>query len=372
MISALKRAYAAFRGFDDETGSVPMMDGPLRPNALLDAADVALSLPGVDNLAHYRGELVCSSGQEVLRFSAETGEFTISDRRAFDAPVSFIAAGPQNSLAVGLDGLGLMIAEGPHAGRMIKAAGDRRLTCSTAALFLDVDRLVVANGAAGMTTADWKLDLMERGASGELWLIDLSRSEAPPQLLAGRLAFPSGLARAEGGKLLVSEAWLHRVVAVDVETRNPPRPLLSDLPAYPGRIAQARDGGFWLALFAPRNQLVEFVLREHQYRRRMIDAVDPAYWIAPSLSSRASFLEPIQGGARKKLNMLKPWSPSWSYGLLARCSSAMRPLSSFHSRADGAVHGVTSCCEVGDTLYVAAKGSGRVVAIGVAADEARQ
>ena len=41
MIAALKRAYAAFRGFDDETGSAPMMDGPLRPNALLDAAPVA-------------------------------------------------------------------------------------------------------------------------------------------------------------------------------------------------------------------------------------------------------------------------------------------------------------------------------------------
>ena len=46
MIAALKRAYAAFRGFDDETGSAPMMDGPLRPNALLDAAPVALSLAG--------------------------------------------------------------------------------------------------------------------------------------------------------------------------------------------------------------------------------------------------------------------------------------------------------------------------------------
>ena len=41
-----------------------------------------------------------------------------------------------------------------------------------------------------------------------------------------------------------------------------PQAVLSDLPAYPGRIAPARDGGFWLALFAPRNQLVEFVLRE--------------------------------------------------------------------------------------------------------------
>ena len=64
MIAALKRAYAAFRG-DDETGSAPMMDGPLRPNALLDVAPVALSLTDVDNLTQHRGALVCSSGSKV-------------------------------------------------------------------------------------------------------------------------------------------------------------------------------------------------------------------------------------------------------------------------------------------------------------------
>ena len=35
MIRAAKRAYAVFRGFDDETGAAPMMDGPFRPNAAL-------------------------------------------------------------------------------------------------------------------------------------------------------------------------------------------------------------------------------------------------------------------------------------------------------------------------------------------------
>ena len=38
-------------------------------------------------------------------------------------------------------------------------------------------------------------------------------------------------------------------------------PVLADLPAYPGGSALAGDG-YWLALFAPRSQLVEFVLRE--------------------------------------------------------------------------------------------------------------
>jgi hypothetical protein len=95
----------------------------------------------------------------------------------------------------------------------------------------------------------------------------------------------------------------------------------------------------------------------------MVATIDPAYWIAPALSSGASFLEPIQGGARKKLNMRKPWSPSWSYGLVVRCDGAMRPVASFHSRADGSIHGVTSLVETNGRLLVGARGSGAVVAL---------
>jgi hypothetical protein len=365
MMAALRNAYAAFRGFDDETGSVPMMDGPLRPNAALDAAPVALVLPDVDNLVSHRGALLCSSGREMMTLESTGTALLVTARRAFEAPVASMATGPADSLAVGLDDRGVLIVEGPHAGRSIREAGGQILSSPTAALFLDQDRLIVANGAAGLMASDWKRDLMERGASGAVWLIDLARGGAPERLAAD-IAFPNGLARASDGRLLISEPWRHRVLALDLQSRKGPEPLLSDLPAYPGRIAPARDGGLWLSLFAPRNQLIEFVLRENAYRRRMIDTIDPAFWIAPALSSGASFLEPIQGGARKKLNMLKPWSPSWSYGLVARCNDVMRPLASYHSRADGAVHGVTSSCEIGDKLYVGATGSGRIVVLDVA------
>jgi hypothetical protein len=370
MIAGLKRAYAAFRGFD-ETASAPMMDGPLRPNALLDAAPVALSLADVDNLTQYRGGLLCSSGSQVLRLTSQGSSLVASDARAFEQAVTFVATGPSDSLAIGLDGRGVLIIEGLHAGRTITDPGGQSLCSPTAGLFIDADKLVVASGAESRTTADWKRDLMERGATGSLWLIDLAAPDASAKELAKGLAFPTGLARAADGRLLVSEAWRHRVVAVDMGETSAPQTVLSDLPAYPGRIAPARDDGFWLALFAPRNQLVEFVLRENTYRRTMIDTVDPKFWIAPALSSGVSFLEPIQGGARKKLNMLKPWSPSWSYGLVARCGPTMQPLRSFHSRADGAIHGVTSCCEFNGTLYVAAKGAGCIVAIDLANAGAR-
>src|ERR1700722_13879016 len=109
MIAALKRAYATFRGFDDETPSAPMMDGPLRPNALLDAAPVALSLADVDNLTQHHGGLLCSSGSHILRLAPQGSSLVAGDARAFEQAVTFVAAGPSESLAVGLDGLGVLI-----------------------------------------------------------------------------------------------------------------------------------------------------------------------------------------------------------------------------------------------------------------------
>jgi hypothetical protein len=178
MIAAFKRAYATFRGFDDETGSAPMMDGPLRPNALLDAAPVALSLADVDNLTPHRRALLCSSGSQVLWLAPQGTSLIASEGRAFDQPVTFLAAGPSDSLVIGLDGRGVLILEGRTRAKRSLRRRDTPSCSPTAGLFIDEDRLIIANGAAGRTVADWKRDLMERGATGSLWLIDLSRPGA--------------------------------------------------------------------------------------------------------------------------------------------------------------------------------------------------
>jgi hypothetical protein len=115
-------------------------------------------------------------------------------------------------------------------------------------------------------------------------------------------------------------------------------------------------------LFAPRSQLVEFVLSEDRFRRRMIREIDADYWVAPCLRSGATPLEPTQQGGVRQLGVLKPWSPSRSYGLVARLDPAFRPVTSLHSRAHGRRHGVTSCLMVGNQLYFAAKGDGVVAA----------
>jgi hypothetical protein len=139
--------------------------------------------------------------------------------------------------------------------------------------------------------------------------------------------------------------------------------LVDDLPGYPARMAKAADGGFWLTLFAPRRQLFEMLLREHDFRREMISTIDAAEWIGPDLRFSDAPDQPLQQGAVRQMGHIKPWAPSRSYGMIVRCDAAGAPIRSWHSRADGSLHGVTSVAERGGALLIASRGAGVVARI---------
>ena len=120
-------------------------------------------------------------------------------------------------------------------------------------------------------------------------------------------------------------------------------------------------GGFVLALFAPLNRLVEFVLQEPQYRADMMREIDSRYWIAPTLSPPDSFLEPLQNGGVRSMGVHKPWSPSRSYGLVATLDGKLQPVTSYHSRANGRFHGVTSAIAVDGAILAASKGGNHII-----------
>jgi hypothetical protein len=141
------------------------------------------------------------------------------------------------------------------------------------------------------------------------------------------------------------------------------RVVLEDLPGYPWRIAPASGGGWWLTCFAMRTQLVEFVLRETAFRKRMLREIDPRWWIAPSLRSGTSFLEPLQLAHLKTMGVVKPWAPPRSYGLVIRLDERGVPAGSLHSRFDGVHHGIVSAVEHDGALYLLSKGSGRVLRV---------
>ena len=105
---------------------------------------------------------------------------------------------------------------------------------------------------------------MGLGRSGRL--IELQPASGEARVLATGLAYAFG-ACAAVAETWVSESWTHRVRAYAGGKRGR---AVTDLPGYPSRISPAAGGGYWLTCFAPRTQLVEFVLREPAYRKRML------------------------------------------------------------------------------------------------------
>jgi hypothetical protein len=320
---------------------------------------VALEVPAPDNLVFDGRRVLFTSGGEILALPAAKGGRPQALAR-FDALLAALAALPDGSLAAGLDDGRVIVRGGPHDGQAL--APPEGIGCPTALAWADANTLFVCHGSAVHRPADWVVDLMARNASGSLWRIDLASGEQTR--LARELAWPYGLLLdAAGRRLIVAESWRHRLLALPLATGAVTEAILTKLPGYPARFCPAGGGGAWLSLFAPRNRLIEFVLLEDHYRAAMMREVPREYWIAPALSSGASFLEPLQCGAVRTMGIHKPWAPSRSYGLILRLDGMMRPVASLHSRSNGVRHGVTSVVEAAGRLYAAAKGGSAILAI---------
>lgn len=344
------------RGGEDAL-SIPPMDGKLKPNSRLDAAERLLRLPEIDNLAVLGDRLVCSSGNTLFGIEPE-GWRAIPIHR-FDGRITAVAASPGGVLAVAVEGRGLEIGSGDvWQSRSLGGANG----CITAILFSSEDKLLVTVGSRRHPWTEWKRDLMSHGSSGAVLNVDVSQAE--PRVIRDGLAFPYGIETADGGELIVSESWKHRLVGMQ-PTGATPHPLLDELPAYPARLSRASGGGFWLALFAPRRQLTELVLREDDYRTEMMATIPPASWVGPDFSDRADGDQALQAGSVRQMGIMKPWAPSRSYGLVVRLDRQLQPVDSYHSRADGEMHGIASVVEMRGHVYVAARGAGALLRLPV-------
>jgi len=350
-----------FRG---QAVTIPPMDGALRPNTTLDdGAAELLEAAAPDNLTSANGQVFYSSGSDLLRLPTYGEAAPVAVAR-FDASVSALACSPDGAIAIALDDGRILLKDGTLDGKTLTPADFGGLACPTALAFADAGALFVCQGSSAHRPSDWVVDLMSKNASGSVWRVDLGAGRS--ERLAGDLAFPYGvLPNASGGGIVVAESWRHRLLRIRPEG-GAIEPVLTKLPGYPARLAAGADGGAWLCLFAPRNRLIEFVLEEDDYRADMMREIERSHWIAPALSSGAGFLEPLQCGGVKTMGIHKPWSPSRSYGLLVRLDRNLRPNASFHSRANGRRHGITSVVERDGRVLVTSKGGNAILGLAVA------
>ena len=369
MIGALLDWKDRLLGRGDASITVPVFDGALKSNNLLEDAPVFATLDAPQDLATDGRSLFVANRQTVLRYDLTSpgseAHAPATEIHRFERPVSALASLPGGGLAVALDGNEIRIMGGIHDGRQWHAVAGKPLHAVNALSVGTGDRLLVTDGSREHTVDHWKNDLMGLGRSGRV--IELNLADGGERELASGLAHAFGVC-AVGDSVWASESWGHRVMAFGGKQRA--RPITDSLPGYPSRITPAsaqHGGGYWLTCFALRTQLVEFVLREPAYRKRMLAEIDPQYWIAPALNSGNTFLEPMQGAQLKTMGVVKPWAPPHSYGLVIRLTPDGLVRYSLHSRFDGKHHGVVAAIECQGDLYVLAKGCGRILRLSIEA-----
>lgn len=356
MIAAVRDFAHRLLGRGKATITVPSFDGALKPNQLVEQAETLLECEAPEDLAVDGSSLLVADGARLVRLVGSSATTV----RTFERPISALALLGRGGMAVALGGTEVRIYDdittnnpaavftgGLHAVNALAPAPD--------------GTLIATDGSSLRGVDDWARDLMELGETGRVFRLD-PKTQTTKQV-ADKLGYAFG-AVASGCDLLVSESWRHRVVSIAADGRR--SIVIGRLPVYPSRLAPASGGGFWLTAFTARTQLVEFVLREPAYRRRMIAEIDPEYWVVPRLRSGNSFKEPLQGAHIKTMGVMKPWAPPRSYGLVIRLGADGSPRYSLHSRADGVNHGIVAAVESGDDLIMIAKGPGRILKLPLA------
>ena len=384
MMTALREWKDRLLGRGDAAITVPVFDGALKSNNLLEEAAVWAQLDAPEDLATDGQSVFVADGATVLRYDPTNRSASATILHRFDRPVTALACLPgsdsgNGGLVVALDGRELRIVGGAHDGRRWDAVAGKPLHAVNAISAGHDGRLVATDGSREHPAAHWKHDLMSLGRSGRL--IELNPADGSARELASGLAHAFGACAmvdvaggsaggVAGATVWASESWHHRVMAFGAGQTT--RAVTDALPGYPSRITPAsaeQGGGYWLTCFTLRTQLVEFVLREPSFRKRMLREIEPQYWIAPALNSGNTFLEPMQGAQLKMMGIVKPWAPPRSYGLVIRLSPEGRVRYSLHSRFDGKHHGVVAAVECQGDLFVLAKGCGRILRLSVSGAE---
>ena len=339
--------------FGRKTSEPPAMtlEGVLGPNSRLDEAD-AMPAEQPDALAVTAdGQLLFSSGHSVYALS-RWGEAPKPWGR-FEQPVTALATSPAGPVAAGLSGGGIRVRalSGQPAGWTVSTS-----TRSVAdLLFLsDTELAVVDHGYASdqdvLSLAPW-----DDTRNGSVMAVNQA---GDTRLLARDQHCPMGLCRDESENLIVTELEAARVIDLGGKVRR------SGFPGYLGRIRKIA-GGYLLACLSRRDPLIEFLKTETEFVAEMKATIDPRHWIAPRATPDFSHDFPIELGAARLFGEIKPWAPSFSYGLLIMLDENLMPTGSAQSRANGRRHAISDATVWNGDIIAVSKASGEILNLGL-------
>jgi len=126
---------------------------------------------------------------------------------------------------------------------------------------------VAARGDADAST----LDIIEHGGHGRLLEWDPVTREV--RVVATGLQFANGVAvTSDGRAVLMTETGAYRIVRVELDgpARGRVTPVVENLPGFPDNISRDAEGRFWVALFAPRNGILDWLARFPALRKVIV------------------------------------------------------------------------------------------------------
>jgi hypothetical protein len=296
--------------------------------------------------------LLVSSGAQVLALGAWGGASEIW--ATFDAPVTALCASPGGLVAIGIAG-----------GRfeVLSAAGHRvegwtlpggRAASVIDCVFRSEDELLLVDcgygpDASALTQATW--DEESRGQ-----VLSIGRSGETHTVASG-LHCPMGICIDGSAVALVSLLERASIVELDGNVRQ------AGYPGYAGRLRRT-GAGYALTCLSRRDPLIEFLKTERAFVAEMKRNIEPRHWIAPRSNPEFSHDFPIELGATRLFGEVKPWAPSFSYGLLIDLDEKLMPVGSAQSRANGRRHAISDVAIWNGDRIAVSKAGGELLNLG--------
>lgn len=331
------------------------LEGVLGPNGRLDEAK-GLRVDAPEALAiSADGRLLFSSGGRVMTLRDWQGEHEIW--ASFDAPVTALCCSRGGLVAVGLESGAVAVLDAggkPVEGWALPAG---RVATVVDCIFRADDELLLVDcgyegGADLLARATW--DDEGRGQ-----LVSLRRS-GEMRVVLPDLHAPMGVCLDADGNALVS--LLERASIIDATGKT----VQSGYPGYLGRLRHTQNG-YALACLSRRDPLIEFLRTEQAFVAEMKTKIAPHHWIAPRVNPEFSHDLPIELGATRLFGEVKPWAPSFSYGLLIQMDEKLMPVGSAQSRANGQRHAICDVAVWKGDLVAISKASGEILNLGTRA-----
>lgn len=326
------------------------LEGVLGPNSRLDEAE-AIPAENPDALAIAgNGELLFSARHSIYSLNRWGDAPRLWGR--FEKPVTALATGPGGLVAVGLSDGAIRIHH--LSGQPAGWAASANIKSATDLHFMsEIELAVVDHGYDAdqdvLTQAPW--DDVRRGS-----VIAITRT-GETRALASKLHCPMGLCRDTNGNVVVTE--LETARAIDLGGKV----LRSGFPGYLGRIRKT-SGGYLLACLSRRDPLIEFLKTEREFVAEMRATIDARHWIAPRGTPDFSHDFPIELGATRLFGEVKPWAPSFSYGLLIMLDENLMPVGSAQSRANGRRHAISDALAWNGDVIAVSKASNEILNLG--------